>query len=573
MVRILRAFAWMRWRVFINSIEKSGARDAVERFSLAIEHIAPLLVLIVMIPSIVALAGLSGYAGFQLALSGDRTSIPFQLLRYLLLGATLFAIVGQILMPVSDRTNAVRLLLLPIPSRVLYIAQAAGAFADPWVLFTVPVITGLTIGLAAGGALVAAGVALIAGLALLATILGLASLTTTIVHVVMQDRRRGELVALIFIVILPFIGIIPAAFDDDDNGRSRRRARQEASREEPAPQRRSPVTQWMMTAGGRAFRIVPSELYVRGLSSARESGARSAALPVMGLAATAVLLHGLGVWLFQRVLSTAGSSGPRRTASARGAWSRPLPGVSLGTSAVALAFLRLALRTPRGRSIVLAPILMMAVFGVLIFQAGSFNFGPFGRGGGFSLGVFISAVALLAILPLSMNQFAVDGAGLTTTLLAPLTARQILVGKAIGAALVILPPAIVCVIIIASALGGAHPALWMSLPPGLAATYILTSPAAAAFSAVLPRAVDMNSIGKGSNAHGLSGLLGILGFGLASVPAVAIVLASTTVLHRPWLAPVLMLVWCGIAVVIAALLFGIAERIFEARRENLAMLM
>jgi hypothetical protein len=216
---------------------------------------------------------------------------------------------------------------------------------------------------------------------------------------------------------------------------------------------------------------------------------------------------------------------------------------------------------------------MLGVFGVLIARSGSFHFLPFHEGGGLSLGTFLAAVSMVSILPISMNQFAVDGAGLTTTLLAPLTSRQILAGKAVGAALVILPPSLLCVAVSGLVFGGGHPAMWMSLPLSLAAVYILVSPAAAVFSAILPRSVDMNSIGRGSNAHGLSGLLGILAYGAAAVPCVALTLFATKVLSRPWLAPLLLLLWCGVAFAIALLLFRIAARTFDARRENLAILM
>ena len=43
MLRILRAFAWMRWRVLLNSLERTGARDTLERFSLAIEQLGPIV--------------------------------------------------------------------------------------------------------------------------------------------------------------------------------------------------------------------------------------------------------------------------------------------------------------------------------------------------------------------------------------------------------------------------------------------------------------------------------------------------------------------------------------------------
>jgi hypothetical protein len=50
-------------------------------------------------------------------------------------------------------------------------------------------------------------------------------------------------------------------------------------------------------------------------------------------------------------------------------------------------------------------------------------------------------------------------------------------------------------------------------------------------------------------------------------------LAAVVLLQQPALAPVLVLAWSGVAFVIARLLFRPAERIFDTRRENLAMLM
>ena len=99
------------------------------------------------------------------------------------------------------------------------------------------------------------------------------------------------------------------------------------------------------------------------------------------------------------------------------------------------------------------------------------------------------------------------------------------------------------------------------------------APAAAIFSALFPRTVDLNSIGRGSNAHGLSGLLGLLTFLAAAVPCVLIALAASAWLHQPALAPLLMLAWCAICYGIGWLLFIPARRVFANRRENLAMLM
>lgn len=567
MLRTLRAFAWMRWRIFINALEKTGSRDKVERFSVAIEHIAPIIIALVTIPSALLLAGVGAFAGFQLAAEGDLT-IGFQIVRYLLLVATGLTIVGPILFPAADRTNPVRLLLLPIPARTLYVAQAGAAIGDPWIVLMIPVVLMVPLGAIAGGAPGTAVLALVVGVLFTLALIGLSALTTTIVHLVLRDRRRGELVALLLILVLPLISIIPASFDADAK-RHRRRSRSAQQEQRTEEERGAPT--WLVSAGQRAFTALPSELYTSTLRGSVSAGER-AAVPLALLGGATVAIHMLGLVLFRRVLSISGTSGPRKVSSSGTARAPTLPGVSPGTSAVAFGLVRLALRTPRGRSIMLAPVLMLGVFGFLVFRSGSFDFGPFGSAGGFGLALFITAVSLLSILPVAMNQFAIDGAGLTLVLLSPVSARQLLAGKAIGGALIVLPPACLCLLLAGLVFGMTPLSLWLSLPIGLLATYILASPAAAAFSAIFPRAVDMNSIGRGSNAHGLAGLLGMLCFGAAALPSVGLVFLTARLLERPALTPLVLLVWCAIALAVARLLFIPVEHIFDRRRENLSLL-
>jgi hypothetical protein len=178
----------------------------------------------------------------------------------------------------------------------------------------------------------------------------------------------------------------------------------------------------------------------------------------------------------------------------------------------------------------------------------------------------------MSILPIAMNQFAIDRAGLTRALLSPLTDSEYLTGKAVGNALIAAAPAFFWVIACGIAFPGGSLSLWLALPLALIATYLVVAPAAAVFSAVFPRVVDMNSIGRGSNAHGLSGLLGILAFLVAGAPSLLIVIASRTV-ARPALIPVLLLLWCAVACGLSFLLFIPARRIFASRRENLSMLL
>jgi len=564
MLRILRAFAWMRWRMFINSLEKTGARDKIERFSIAIEKLGPIMAGILVIPSVLVLAAAAAATGFALA-RGDQHSLFFYAARFILMVIPIVSIFGPLLLPAADRTNPVRLLLLPIPRSTLYAAQSSSAFGDIWVLVMLPIVLCIPVGLAAGGAVAAAALSLAAGVLLVLIVVGLSSLSTSVLHLLVRNRRRGELVTLLFILILPAISMLPGLLN------ANRHLRQHDGVTPPVETK---LPRWAITAGGRAFALYPTELYVRTTQSAALGDRAPAAAALGALAVSGLILHAVGLFVFAKVLESPGSTGARRVVTTRAAWGRTLPGLSAGASAVALAHLRLGLRTPRGRSILLSPILMVGIFAFVMRRPMTrMDMGPFAIHSGLSLAAFGSFICLMAIMPIAMNQFAVDKAGLTMMLLSPLTDREYLTGKAVGNGLIAAIPATFSILVSLAILPGGSPALWLALPVGLLAIYFIVAPAAAIFSALFPRTVDLNSIGRGSNAHGLSGLLGLLTFLAAAVPCVLIALAASAWLHQPALAPLLMLAWCAICYGIGWLLFIPARRVFANRRENLAMLM
>jgi hypothetical protein len=179
----------------------------------------------------------------------------------------------------------------------------------------------------------------------------------------------------------------------------------------------------------------------------------------------------------------------------------------------------------------------------------------------------------MSILPIAMNQFAVDQAGLTLVLLSPLTDGEYLAGKAVGNALIAAGPAVGALVVSFVAFPGGPWGLWLAIPLVLLATYFLVAPVAAILSALFPRVVDLNSIGRGSNAHGLAGLLGVLSFAGAGAPGLLLTLAASKWLGRPSLVPLLLLAWCALAYGLGRLLFVPARRIFAKRRENLAMIL
>jgi hypothetical protein len=556
----------MRWRVLMNALDRSSARDRLERLSLAVDQLAPLIAIVMFVPMALILAGLGLYAGHALATS--PSAITFEVLRFLLVFASLASIVGPLVMPSLDRTAAVRLLLLPIRREVLYAAQASSALTEPWVLLALPAVLALPFGLAAGGALSGAVIALIAGVLLILTLVSFVALSATILHLVVRDRRRGELVTLVFVIVIPVLSMLPGLLMSQ-NGRAERRAQRAEQAERTA---RGEETSGERAAryARRAFTLVPSELFARATRSSVRAGVGTAVIPLAALAATCAGLHALGFLLFGRLLDSPGSSSRSRARSPGAFSSVDLPGVSRGTTAVAQAHIRLVLRTPRGRAILLGPVVVFGAIAAITRQSGTFEVSNFALSNGLSLATFGASLAMLSIMPIAMNQFAIDRAGLTLAFLMPLDTRQLLAGKAIANAAIVGVPMLLSITLALVLFPGGNPALWISLPLGLIATYVVVAPVAALLSAVFPRAADLNSIGSKSNPHGVAGTLGLLSFGVASLPPIFLTMLAM-VFERPGLTPLLVGIWCAIAMVLSRVLLNAVAVIFDKRRENLAL--
>jgi hypothetical protein len=558
--RIFRAFLWLRWRVLINALERTGARDTIERFSLATEKLGPIMALVLLVPSSAALAVLGLIAGYGTA-TGEWL-LPMQLVRHFLLASTAFTLIGPIILPTRDGGNAVRFLLLPIPRLALYTAQAMGAIADPWVLLTVPPLLMIPVGLAAGGRPLAAVVAVIAGTGFLLIVIGLTSLLSSAIHLLLRDRRRSDLVMLFLVVALPMLGLAPSILSMERM--SERIADKQAGRQ---PTVHAPSTVEIAARGVYAY--LPSELYTKAATIVPGTRGTSV-LSLAGLGAIALVVQLLSFGAFKRMLDMPQSLGARRAGAFGGLWARRIPGLTPGASAVALAHLRLALRTPRGRSILAAPLLMLLVFGVLIRRRGEMPFAGVSIDTGLSLATFATFVSVMSILPLAMNQFAVDKAGFTRQMLLPLSIGELLAGKAIGNALIAAIPALCCFVLSAVLFPGGSPALWLALLFAIAAIYVLVAPVAAALSALFPRTVDLSSIGNGSNAHQAAGLLGLLTFVVAAAPPALLALFSERLLHRSEFTVLFLAGWLVVASIVSRLLFIPVGRLVASRCETLA---
>jgi hypothetical protein len=310
-------------------------------------------------------------------------------------------------------------------------------------------------------------------------------------------------------------------------------------------------------------------MYRRTAASAVTSPAASV-IPLAELGALALLAQAAGFAAYRRVLDMPVSLGMRRAGSLGGLWDRSLPGLSAGASAVAFTQLRLALRTPRGRATMVSPLLMPLVLGVVLSRRGHLAIPGAEGEQGLALAAIGAFASVLALLPIAMNQFAIDRAGFTRQMLSPLSIRELLAGKAVGNALIAAIPASISFLLAAVIFRGSQPLLWLGLIFAVAATYSLLAPVAAALSAIFPKAVDLNSIGNSSNAHQAAGLLGMLAFAVSAAPAVALTLVALNVLHRPALVPAFLFVWASVALGISQILFVPVRGLVARRCETLA---
>jgi hypothetical protein len=558
MRRTFRAFLWMRWRILVNSLERTGARDRLERMSVATDKLGPIIALVLLIPSSIALFVLGLIAGFGIATSGWTITMEF--VRYFLLFTLALTCIGPLILPTRDSSSIVRLILLPIPRLTLFIGQMVAAIADPWIVLIVPAVLGVAIGLAIGLKFIAALIALVAGAAFVLFVLGLTSLLSSIVHLLLRDRRRGEIVMFVFVLIIPIVAMAPQFLV--------RAERQGARRLTPQERAALPPSRFAVMAIAAAP-YIPSEMYRRATLTAVTSPVR-ATFPFGVLAAIAFAIQATAYAAYRRVLDMPVSLGARKAGAFGGLWNRRIPGMTPAASAIALTQLRLGLRTPRGRASITSPLLMPVILAAVTYRVGHAPIPGLTTNSGFGLAVFGVVISLMALLPLAMNQFAIDKAGFTRQMLVPLSVRELLFGKAVGNALIALIPAIFCLVIPAVMFPLGPRVYWLALILGALATYALLAPAAAALSALFPKTVDLNSIGNASNAHQAAGLLGMLSFAASAAPAVLLSIAAVKLLHRPDLLPVLMVIWCLAAAGLSYLLFVPVARFVDSRRETLA---
>ena len=563
MIRFLRAFAWLRWHLLLNGVRASAKRDAWEQLSRILALAVPAMIVVLSLGSIIAVAVGALLGGNALATGRFvAPDVIIFVVRAVLFGAmTLVAIMPVGSAAQTTSTKYSRLMLLPIPTRVLHVVEVLAGLADPWILFMLPGLALFAVGLSWGGRFDLGVLAGAAGLALAVALSSLAALVSFSVSWLFRDRRRAELLTIIFVMSISIVALLPQMIDSSDERRPSRGDR-----------RRGTITvQRVEEALPTWTQFLPSEVYGRAMTAAAVRHNNPAAVTwVAFLIAEGMLLFHLSGMVHRRLLESAvgAGGGPQRVMPMRPPWR--LPGMSAGTATVAWVFFKSSFRSVRGRVAVLLPGPMMAILSLVLLRRPDEMpwIATLSTHSHLMFGASLM-IALFAVHPFTLNQFSSDRAGLTLQLLLPVSARDLVRGKAVGGGALFLMAAILSGVASALATGGGSPSAWaMTLVGGLA-TYVAVTPIAAVLSALFPVAADMSKAGAGGNPHVAAALIGMVAVGIAALPVLGIAVPATITGAAPSVALLAMLVWLAIVTVIAWLLLGQASKVVMARRENL----
>ncbi len=567
MLRAGRTLVWLRWRLLMNSLQRTERRDRWQRVSLAIESLAPVLALLVLGPALLLSATLGVAAGWLLGSAHPRASLALGIVRAAALAAFAIALLAPVLSVGGRRpADTRRLLLLPLPRRTLYLSELAGALADPWMLVTLPAFALLPAGALLAGRPGLAFTAAAAAALFLVTLAGLSLAVATLAQLALRRRRVAELLGVL-LVFLPLLIVVPQLLDHD---RREARTTRRAPRVEHSPRAAS----GRLEAAQGWLALIPSELYTAAL--ARGPGRPGlTVLLLAGLAAGASGAHVVSWRAYRRLLADPGDAGAGGQHGGLALWSRRVPGLSPGASAVATATLRLVVRTPRGRVILLAPFVAAAAFGAPFLAVGrGGSLGPLGAvvDPGLGLALAVAVFGLIAAGPVTLNQFAVDGPALGLQILAPLPPRELLAGKAAALGLVCGVPTLAALVAVSVVVPPASFALWSGLVVALPGALGLLAPCWAMLSAVFPRTATLASLkNSASNPHSAAHLLGLAALAGAAAPPAALAGVALGLLGRPALVVPLMAGWAAVAWWVGRALFAVAVRLFERRVEALQL--
>ena len=575
MLRTIRAFMWMRWRVSRNAF-KTRQRDSLEQISRALGALAPIFMLLLLVPTVLFLALGSLFVGFKMGRAGTVLiwqSVAFVGIRLGLVVATIVVLIAPMVR--SSRgtgSEMTRLLLLPIRRGLLHAAEVLGALSDPWLAVMFPALILFPIGIAIGGSLIGGAISLL-GVVLFITIMMLAvSLASFFIALIFRKRKRAERFTAVLIVALSMSGLIFGfASESWENTIERGREANDSTTEEAAEQ--DPgllISQHVDRRIPAIAGLLPSEAFARIVDAGIDGRGAEVGLHFVVLLSWTATLYAASRWTYSRLLETP-EAGDASGKIGAGYHTRSLPGVSPAVAAVALATMRLALRTVRGKTAVYLNFVLTAMIYVLLMRQLNDVALPTGLSFGLGIGFAGGFFTLISLQPIMANLFAIDSNGLTLQLLSPLSTADILRGKVIGSALLVAISTALCFGIGLVLNPSGSPILWFAALVILTSMFLIFAPIAVLVSVVFPKAADLSRMGKDGNPQPIAGFVAFLAVPLLLIPPGLLAAATLLVARSVLLTASAALFWLGISLAIYMVSMRGLVRLFERRRENLLL--
>jgi len=408
----LKTFIWLRWRLRSNQRRKAGTFSAV------------LQTVVIILAIAAAVMGLVIGFGVGLFALPSASLDVFMLVWDGVIAAFLFFWAVELLSELqrSELLSFEKLLHLPVSLSGVFLINYLGSMFCGSVIFWVPAMIGLAIGL-----VFSKGLIMLLLFPLLAMfILAVSALTFQfrgwLASMMVNQRRRRSIVAfasLAFILIFQIPNIL------NFTGFSRKgplSARTGRSLEERAATARV------------ANKIVPFGWLAYGATALAEKNAVPALMGTVGLGLIGILSlrrsYGTTLRLYTGDFGgvkkqTKVVEGTSQAKPAATFFEKRLPGLSEHASAIALAGFRSLTRAPEAKMMLLSPVIMVVVFGGMLSRMGS-NPSEFVRP------LFASgsvAMLLLILTSLAGNQFGFDRGGFRVFVLGSAPRRDILLGK------------------------------------------------------------------------------------------------------------------------------------------------
>jgi len=269
MIRLLRAFALLRWRLSVNAL-RGRRRDALEQVSRISRLVVLAIVALTFLPTSLSLALLAGFGGWGMAQGNEKAAMVLIGARAVLALLTVLVVVTPILRFGGQASSMARLALLPIPRAFLWGLEVAAQLIDPWMLAILPALIALPVGFALGGAPGAAAIAALASLAALLFLMALGSFASMAGALLFRNRRIGELVAVGVLLLFSVLAYVPMM--------ARRSLPSRDHARESVPVLDSTRYPWLA--------VTPWEQYALAVQAAASPEKSRAILPLAGLFAT-----------------------------------------------------------------------------------------------------------------------------------------------------------------------------------------------------------------------------------------------------------------------------------------------